>query len=328
MMDIKHGKYWDLSWNPLKVKGGGFHCTKCSPGCDNCWAEGMSTRFHKGLPYDDRPVEYVLDEKVLEQPLHRKEPTVYFVCDLCDLFHEQVPVELIEEIIWTMIKWRQHKYLILTKRPKRAIQFLKDHQGIAANLQDSKHIFPGLTICNQAELYKVEQFLQIPGKKWLSIEPCLGDIDLTSIRVSVPMHKGRWIYRFNSLEETHRIYDGPINVDYGKFGQVIIGGESGPKARPMHPNMARSIRDQCAAAGVPFFFKQWGVWGIAEVIKGQKQLALVGDSKPLPPNTRFKCFPEHINSTIPCTGWVCVGKTKAGRLLDGVEHNDLIWAKN
>lgn len=241
-MDIKNGKYWDQSWNPLKVKGGGYHCTKCSPGCDHCWAEKYNLRNLRstGQPYDNRPVEYVLDEKVLRQPLQRRKPTVYFVCDLCDLFHPQVPFSFIHQI-WDIMKAaEQHRFLVLTKRAERMLDVVDkiyslERLGWAKGFWT--HVYPGLTICNQDELYKVEQFLQIPGHKWLSIEPCLGLIDL-HLPVK-PIYGSKICYLCN----------GKLTEPTGFISQVIVGGESGAKARPMHPDRPRSIRDQCEAAG-------------------------------------------------------------------------------
>lgn len=114
------------------------------------------------------------------------------------------------------------------------------------------------------------------------------------------------------------------SYDMRHLDWIIVGGESGPGARPMHPDWARGVRDQCQAAGVPFFFKQWGEWGIFEPIPNdpQKRLRIIGTTKPLNPKTIIKIFPEHINSTIPLTGWAKVGKKKAGRLLDGREWNE------
>jgi len=149
------------------------------------------------------------------------------------------------------------------------------------------NVWPGLTICNQQEAdEKIPVFLQVPGKKFLSIEPMLGEIDLSE-----------WMGRAPHPVDCGHSYA------FSVFDAVILGGETGPGARPCHPDWIRSIRDQCAAAGVPFFFKQWGEWAI-------------GESKD------FRRYPEDIS-----TGqyMIRVGRKAAGRLLDGRTHDELPW---
>jgi len=251
------GKYWNESWNPIKVEGGGYHCTKCSPGCEHCWAEGYNLRFGNHKPYDNRPVEYVLDEKVLNRPLRRKKPTVYFVCDLSDLFHEDVPFEFIHEVWDVMKKCPQHKFLVLTKRAERMEKVVNriyslERLGWAKGFWE--HIYHGLTICNQDEAdKKLPVFLQIPGHKWLSIEPCLGEIDIEKYLVPIECTLCE-PSNCEHVGDTECRYAG--NVPSAHIEQVIVGGESGTGARPMHPDWPRSLRDQCEAAGVPFFMKQ------------------------------------------------------------------------
>jgi len=359
-MDIKHGKYWDQSWNPTKVKGGGYHCTKCSPGCAHCWAEQYNMRFHNHIPYDDRPVEYVFDEKILQQPLRRKKPTVYFVCDLCDLFHPQVPFEFIDKVMAVITLCHQHTFLILTKRAGRMLKYfnrpefwtriLPDaislplwfHKGVQEPLPDYidfnavsrtihgplPNVYSGLTICNQAEAdEKIPAFLQIPGYKWLSIEPCLTDINI---------HR----YLLPQFEHITGLYaDPPIAKPFYGINQVIVGGESGRGARPMHPDWPRSLRDQCKVAGVPFFFKQWGSWQYFGEhvnyrawltnhigaragdygIDGRGQYLGVDDGQML-----FCDCMRMEKMSYPISMFRRVGKKKAGRLLDGVEHNKLM----
>lgn len=246
------GRYWTTSWNPLKVKGGGYHCTKCSPGCEHCWAESLNLRFGNHNPYDNSRVEFVLDEKVLQQPLHWRKPRVVFVCDLCDLFHEQVTFEDLDYLYGVFALCGRQAFLVLTKRSDRIAAYHNDDspdRGLMLNKTwmrkrlmlgakelkketciewPMRNVWHGLTICNQEELdEKASDFLHIPGHKWLSIEPMLGPIEIRG-----------W------------------NIEF--LDGVIGGGESGPGARPVHPDWVRSVRDQCAEVGVPFFFKQWG----------------------------------------------------------------------
>lgn len=218
MIDIDKGRYWDLPWSLVSS------CTRCGPGCRSCWALAMEKRFHKGI--EGRVVTH---SERLSIPLKRRKPTVYAVWN--DLFHETVPVMFIEQVYEAMFAAKQHQYLILTKRPRRMRDVIK--------ICHLPYVWHGLTVCNQREAdEKIPVFLQVPGRKLLSIEPMLGPIDIIM-----------------ALEEFQ-----PLNPDLSRkkspLDAVILGGETGPGARPMHPDWVRSIRDQCAAAGVPFCFKQ------------------------------------------------------------------------
>ncbi len=327
--------YCDRVWN---VTGG---CTHCSPGCDNCWAEQLTaTRFkdkprYDGLTKDGKWTGKVkLFEDRLDQPLRVKESQVVFVNSQSDLFHPQVPFEFIDKIFQVMTCYpQQHKFLLLTKRADRMLEYisalrnglLKFHKG-----QDFqwpfKNIYPGLTICNQVEAdEKLPVFLQIPGHKWLSIEPCLGGVDLEYIKDFSHPNKFMKYERIYSLSGERNILGHRLTSE--KIEQVIVGGESGRGARPLHPAWPRSIRDQCVAAGVPFFFKQWGKF------VAPKDTAYHGSHK----GWRFLVgcsYMKHDGTYYPgypsggLSGWTKIyriGTAKAGRLLDGVEHNKLIW---
>jgi protein gp37 len=177
----------------------------------------------------------------LSIPLKRRKPTVYAVWN--DLFHEAVPIQFRVDTCSTMLGCNRHTYLILTKRPNEMLRYFKENtlSGYAGR----DHIWHGLTICNQQEAdEKIPVFRKVPGKKFLSIEPMLGPINL-----------GINLFKMGNLgtedDGGHRM--APDNID-----AVILGGETGPGARPMHPDWLRSVRDQCSAAGVTFFFKSWG----------------------------------------------------------------------
>jgi len=289
MIDIAKGRYWDLPWSLVSS------CSRCSPGCQNCWSLAMEKRFHKGIEG-----KVVTHPDRLSIPLNRRKPTVYAIWN--DLFHEAVPDEFIGETFRVMASIQRHTFLILTKRPQRMLDIVRRLEaGSLCSYMDGDesgaewvnrtfsevfpNVWPGLTICNQEELDRLWTiFAQVPGKKFLSIEPMLGPIDLSAF--------------FGTAYEVQIAYSYNAGID-----AVILGGESGPGARPCHPDWIRSIRDQCAAAGVPFFFKQWGEWAI-------------GESKD------FRRYPEDIS-----TGqyMVRVGRKAAGRLLDGRTHDELAW---
>lgn len=258
---IELGQYWDKSWNPLKVEGGGYHCSKCSPGCLNCWAEKYNLRFHNKIPYDNRKVEYVLDEKVLFQAKRWRKRKRVFVCDLCDIGHPDIPNSFLRRIFWYCWYAPQHTYLFLTKRPERfagrglcsncghlaPIDGVCDNCGVTEKdmvergfgnfprkFHDNIHF--GVSICTPDELWKAEELAKIlAAVRFVSFEPLLAD-----------MGKLDCLWKFRKIGKVLKPH-----IDW-----VVLGGESGPGARPMHPDWARSVRDQCKEAGVPFFMKQ------------------------------------------------------------------------
>lgn len=215
-------------------------------------------------------------------------------------FHEAVPFEFIHEAFGTMRQTPQHTYLILTKRADRmaeVVSQIKKMETLGWANGFYSHCYFGLTVCNQEEAdEKIPVFLQVPGKKLLSIEPMLGAINL----------KFHWLCKIITEKESGR----PIQTKI--IDAVILGGETGPGARPVHPNWVRSVRDQCAAAGVPFFFKGWGEWLCsANMVQG------------IHPDPGAYCWPwEESGDT---TMMVRVGRKSAGRLLDGKTHDDLPW---
>jgi protein gp37 len=211
-------EWTDATWNP--VTG----CTKISAGCDHCYAERFSERFRDtpGHPFENG-FDLTLRPDRLEQPLRWRQPRMIFVNSMSDLFHKEVPKEFIGHVFDTMEKAHWHTFQILTKRSSLMRNFLRHRYGKCAG---PAHIWCGVSVEDGTKLSRVRHLQEASaGVRFLSIEPLIGpvgDLDLTGID---------W---------------------------VIVGGESGPKARPMDRAWVRSIRDQCKAAGVAFFFKQWG----------------------------------------------------------------------
>jgi protein gp37 len=222
-------QWTNRTWNP--VTG----CTKTSPGCENCYAEGMVRRLQK-LPQSKEKyrngfdVTFHPDELV--KPLHWKKPQRIFVCSMGDLFHEDVSFYFVTEVLKTICKTLQHIYQILTKRPERMAMYFSVMRHIPSN------IWLGVTVCNQQEAdEKIPVLLDIPAKvRFVSIEPMLESVDLKYYLPQV------WSMR------------GEILGAYLHW--VIVGGETGVNARPMNPDWARALRDQCKETGIPFFFKQ------------------------------------------------------------------------
>lgn len=297
----------DSVWNP--VTG----CGKISPGCQNCYAERMSKRLAGRCGYPkENPFKVTLHPDRLEQPYNWKKPKRIFVCSMADLFHEDVPDDFIDKVFTVMAhaQWFYgHKFMVLTKRPERMRQFIleveKDinQQKIPKKNPDGttthkitfafplQNIWLGVTAENQEQADKrIPVLLQIPAAvRFVSVEPMLGPVDLTDIHYDS-------ITAIDALNGLHG-FPKP-HADGPKLDWVICGGETGPGARPMHPDWAKSLRDQCRTAGVPFFFKQWG-----EYIHTS-----IEESEPFIDIDR-----EYDDSDY----FIKVGKKNTGRLLDG-----------
>lgn len=201
-------------------------CTKISPGCKHCYAETMARRLQamgvKG--YDNGFKLSILPER-LDEPLNRRKPTTYFVNSMSDLFHNDIPFEFLDRVFDVIERTPQHIYQILTKRSPRMLKYFTSRGRVAPD-----NVWLGVSVENRKYgLSRIDDLRRIKANiRFLSVEPLLediGEIDLTDIH---------W---------------------------VIVGGESGPKARPMKAEWVESIKDQCEQDGVAFFFKQWGGWG-------------------------------------------------------------------
>lgn len=211
-------EWTDATWNP--VTG----CTKISPGCDHCYAERFSERF-RGVP--EHPFEHGFDLTLraerLRQPLGWKTPKMVFVNSMSDLFHKDVPHPFVDQVFDTMERADWHIFQILTKRSS----LMRDY--INARYSDRSapaHIWLGTSVEDGARKSRVRHMQQMRAAvRFLSVEPLIGPLGA---------------------------------VDLRGISWVIVGGESGPRARPMQLEWVREVRDQCTAAGVAFFFKQWG----------------------------------------------------------------------
>lgn len=308
-MDISKGRYWDKPWS--LVDG----CTPCSPGCEHCWSAAMTYRFKK------EPVGILTEGKAprftgyiqthpdrLSIPLRTRKPTVFAIWN--DWAHEAVTIDFQKAMLHVAMAEPQHTLLALTKRPQNAALFFE-----ATEINPPQNWWTGCTVCNQQEAdEKVPELLKVPGNKWLSIEPMLGPISLL-----------RWL----PIPSCSPAEAGVT------FGLVILGGETGPGARPMHPDWVRSVRDQCRAAGVAFYFKQWGEWLPTnreewDSWKFPHQGYIAKDLPPghLPgPCDANGCWgPEKLEAA-GCAYVTKVGHKTAGRLLEGKEHNELPWRK-
>jgi protein gp37 len=264
-------EWTEETWNP--VTG----CDQVSPGCDNCYALTLAKRLkamgqaryqNDGDPRTSGPgFALTVHPDALGIPLRWRRPRRVFVNSMSDLFHRRVPSDFICQVWEVMARTPQHTYQILTKRPARMAELL----GI--NFPDPlPNVWLGTSVENQryADL-RIPHLLATPAAvRFLSLEPLLGAVDLG---IGDP-HRGHQADDINghphprvcltcSTEDNEVEYFRREPSAASGLGWVIAGGESGPGARPMHPDWARSTRDQCTGAGVPFFFKQWGAWAPA-----------------------------------------------------------------
>lgn len=219
-MSIQSSIEWtDATWNP--VRG----CSKVSPGCTHCYAETFAERF-RGVP--GHPYEQGFDLRLvrskLTEPLTWKRPRMVFVNSMSDLFHEDVPEEYVEEVSEVMLKASWHTFQVLTKRSDRMRDLLS---GRLHRLGTAAHIWWGVSVENRRHgLPRIDHLRATPVKiRFLSVEPLLEDLGA---------------------------------IDLKGISWVIVGGESGRRARRMEAPWVLSVRDQCLVSRVPFFFKQWG----------------------------------------------------------------------
>ena len=297
-------EWTEYVWNPITG------CSVVSAGCKHCYAmrlAGTRLRHHHsraGLTRETSagPVwtgEVRFNAEWLDQPLHWRKPRRIFVCAHGDLFHESVPYEWIDQVFAVMARARQHMFQVLTKRPRRMLKYIRGMNPDGLRLRpisQTRHPWPllnvwlGTSVENQTTAdERIPPLLHTPAAvRFISAEPLLGPINLKAIRdvgAVIDSTRGVW----------------PV---WHPLDWIIAGGESGPDARPLHPEWARSLRDQCAAVGLPFFFKQWGGWlpmlGHAEGVR-------VGDQKFIHPDGTIMGY---------------AGKRAAGRLLDGRQWNE------
>lgn len=224
MASASHIEWTDMTWNP--VRG----CTRVSEGCRHCYAERMATRFNgQGQAYEGLSVmtaagprwtnRVQLVPEVVDQPLRWKKPRFVFVNSMSDLFHQDVPLEFIQQVFSIMELCPQHTFQVLTKRSER-LRELAEHVPWPSN------IWMGVSVEDARVVHRVADLQSVPAAiRFLSIEPLIGPVG------QLPLDGIHW---------------------------VIVGGESGPGARPMKAEWVESIYQQCRCASAAFFFKQWG----------------------------------------------------------------------
>lgn len=332
MGDRSQIEWTDSTWNP--VTG----CTKVSEGCHHCYAERVFQRVYPGRAFTDVQVH----PERMDQPFRWKRPRMIFVNSMSDLFHESLPRKFIGEIFATIAACPQHIFQVLTKRPERMREAMESI-GEAIRAYDARaddlvpetppwpipNLWLGVSVENQATAdERIPILMKTSGAavRFVSYEPALGPVDF-----------GRWIHDIPPSGDSRTGHDGGL---FTQIDWVIAGGESGPKARPSHPQWFRDMRDQCAAAGVSFFMKQWGEW--AEIPDTglpyfRPKIQTKSWVTPVPGGRRhpelgyspgwvgglviqFSTNQDWINANVQM---MRIGKKAAGRLLDGVEHNEM-----
>ena len=341
-------EWTDETWNPIRARNretgrAGHFCVHVSPACEHCYAEVMQARlFGNPVRYaaqDAEKVEIFMHENALMQPLRWRRPRRIFVCSMTDLFYEGHSDELIDRVFAAMALAPQHTFQVLTKRAERMHEYLtRDGLYLPQRVHDV-----AVRVAKQPSLYRGERrgkieagqylfnrwprpniwlgvsaedqrraeeriphLLDTPASvRFLSAEPLLGPIDLT---------------RANPRPSDGAARSRPVG-SYPQLDWVIGGGESGHGARPMHPDWARGLRDQCQAAGVAYFHKQNG------------EFAPALDHVPVPPGSTLWMQPDgtvvqgrELKPREVDLDWTLLsrlGKKRAGRLLDGREWNEM-----
>lgn len=307
-------------------------CQKIGPGCDHCYAEARNARFGGGTAINwgpgaprrrtsaanwRKPLAWnAAHDAFFAAHGHRQR---LFCASLADVFDNEVDPQ-----------WREDLFILISATPNLDWLLLTKRIGNVGNMlpvpSDFDRLYPnvwlGATIVNQEEADRdIPKLLAVPAHtRFLSIEPLLGPVDLTRIRQHL---HGESFMTGNVL-----VHKSSLNLGRPKpaIDWVIVGGESGPGARPMHPDWARSLRDQCQAAGVPFLFKQWGEWGEPDSIErtGMAHQGWFEHSREDGGVPRHEWPGPRVNGVELASQRpevFRVGKKPAGRLLDGIEHN-------
>ena len=249
MSDRSKIEWTDATWNP--VTG----CTKVSPGCAHCYAETFARRF-RGVPA--HPYEQGFDLKLwperLDLPLAWKERKMIFVNSMSDLFHEDVPDDFIAKVFAVMSQAKHHIFQVLTKRSERMLAWTRAHFCSGRSRKDGKATWPknvwlGVSLENQDYTWRIKNLQKSPAWiRFISIEPLLSPVSLDESLLDAI----QW---------------------------VIVGGESGPQARPMRPEWVYEIQNQCKKNHIPFFFKQWGAYDPMGRRVGKKKAGRVLDGR-------------------------------------------------
>ncbi|KAF1008938.1 MAG: hypothetical protein GAK28_00570 [Luteibacter sp.] len=330
MADHTAIEWADATFNPW------IGCTRVSPACDHCYAAVSTPARALGITWGTGQARRRTSPANWNLPLRwNREHEAFFAkhgrrrrvfcASLADVFDNEVDPLWRRDLFELILKTPNLDWLILTKRIGNAARLIEDQRRWHARYFDEwdfsdswlkgtppANVWLGATICNQVEADRdIQKLLAMPAAvRFLSVEPLLGHVDLEQacgIGQGVPS----WNDSIDPVVDATALRYG----DTSRLDWVIVGGESGPGARPMHPDWVRSLRDQCAAAGVPFLFKQWGAWAPDDGRHSGRMFIYRSGMSDIPD---FR-VPEPANDGE--TEMAPVGKKKAGRLLDGMHHD-------
>lgn len=334
-------EWCDATWNPV------VGCSPVSAGCDNCYAQRMAHRLRRnpatpqfaGLTGPDGRWlgQARLAQGHLNDPLTWRKPRRIFVCSMGDLFHESLDKVFVDNVVARVVMAPRHQYLLLTKRPERMRDYFLSEEtprrlprvsGLLSRLYpeatpDLPWPLPNVTLMTSIEDQpstdaRLPPLVECGARGWrigVSAEPLLGPVDLAPW-VTWPARERKELGR--SIDYALAMGGSEPDDDFAlalppRLSWVIAGGETGPCARPMHPDWPRTLRDRCAENGIPFFFKRWGEW-----VPASAQGKLLSDDANIPSGFEAARFDWTDGGRA-----YRVGKSRSGRLLDGVEHNEI-----
>lgn len=346
-------EWTDRTWNPLAG------CTRVSRGCDNCYAAIMARRLEAMALQDmsngknpGRKMKYIgttnklasgrivfngtinLDPQGLSEPATWKKPSMVFVNSMSDLFHKDVPDAFIGRVWSKMLEFPQHTFQVLTKRPERMADVVTRlvEEGYRKGFREPSNIWLGTSVENQDTAdERIPELLKVPARvRFLSMEPLLGPVDLRLDLMEYGPDGEAPIFWHAKDCSNYCDYACGGEEYPGGIDWVIVGGESGHNARPMHPQWVRSLLDQCQRVGVPFFFKQHGEYEpVTPLYGGRDDSATDGRGELVSVSSSGHIYGDSDGQPADPRTWLMerVGKHKAGRLLDGREWNEMPLAR-
>ena len=284
-----------ISWTDHTINPGIYGCSPAGPGCRNCYAARLAPRlvgqglYPEGVTQGQRWTRKVMVDRDRIKPafakLPKKKAARVFVTSMGDLFHEAVPFEFIAQVLEEVARRPHLTFLLLTKRPQQAYEFWKWQVYQPRRPTWPENAWLGISCSTQADLDRMAPvMIDLPAWHFLSLEPLLE-------RITVARH-----------------------LEPSRIRWVIVGGESGPGARPTHPAWVRGVRDECVGARVPFHFKQWGEWG---PIHGTGKLDGSEEDEAAPYTWLSLTGERHGSGLPPDALMLRQGAKRAGRLLDG-----------
>lgn len=317
----------ERTWNPTTG------CTPVSEGCAHCYAKRMANRLRGRCGYpEDQPFKVTLHPDRLDQPLRMRKPARIFVDSMGDLFHPSVPFWFIDEVWLTITTAKQHIFMVLTKYPGRLLEWTE----AAATALDCpaeqiwpSHVYLGVSAENQERAEeRIPTLLRVPAAvHFVSLEPLLGPVSL-----SLYLGETRCCRSRSDGQHCNCWYDGKtchFCGEHGSIDWVVCGGETGPGARPVHPDWIRAIRDQCKSFRTAFHFKAWGdwaphpAWTVAHRCEAGQLTERTFYKGRTNGNIEYHAVPRNAADDVRCIEVMKrVGRKQAGRLLDGREWNE------